>query len=76
MLIEKIYNGVYAGTEAGKQEESQLGEEIEDLLGTAKERTVDAYALEELLSSAAGIGLSHGFKLGMRFWIQILSELV
>lgn len=75
MLIENIYNKVYADTEAGKKEEFHVSEEISDLMRNVKGKSVDTYELEGLLSHAAGIGLVHGFKLGMHFWLQILLEL-
>lgn len=76
MLIEKIYNDVYAGSEDGKQEEFNVSEEISGILGDVKDNSVDRYELEGLLSNAAGIGLVHGFKAGLRFVLQVLVELV
>lgn len=75
MLAEKIYNGVYAGTEAGEQEEFLVSGKVEGLLGSVRGKAVSGDELEELLSGAAGIGMEHGFKAGMGFLLQVLLEL-
>lgn len=71
VLTEDIYNKVYADMEAGKKEEFHVSEEISDLMRNVKGKSVDIYELEELLSRAAGIGLIHGFKLGMRDPVEL-----
>lgn len=75
-LVEKIYNEVYAKSKNGKQIEYSVSEEIAELMKDAEEGSIDAQILEELLSSAAGIGLVHGFKGGMFFLAQIILEVI
>lgn len=77
MLIEKIYQEVYAKLEEDTQEDDlRMGEQLADLAEGITWDQLNQEKLEDLLCEAALIGQKRGFVSGVRFWSKLIVEIL
>lgn len=74
MLIEEIYQKVYAEQEEAHLDDFAISDDLSVLLDETDIKTLDKEKLGMLLCKASLIGQKQGFYSGFRFCIRLLTE--